>query len=908
VPELRPYQAEALEVLDRRLEESPDVLLQAATGAGKCLAPGTPVLRYDGRVSPVEALAVGDLLMGPDSLPRRIVSLASGEEEMYMIIPVKGEPFTVNGSHVLSLRMTGEGGARKAVAPGGAAYLPGEIADIPVNEYLAASKTFKHVAKGFRAGLIEFPPLESTLPVPPYILGVWLGDGNSRGPEICNVDFEVTGAWEGYADAIGHGCRRVEAPGKAAISRFNGPASGPLGRGHRRNLVRNALDGLGLWENKHVPHHYKTALAPDRLELLAGIIDTDGYLCNNCYDLCLKHRRLAEDTAFVARSLGLAAYVTPAMKTCANTGARGEYFRISVSGDIDRIPCRVKRRIASPRLQRKNVLNFGFDVRPEGPGRYFGFELEGPDGRFLLGDFTVTHNTVIFAELIRRLVSRYPAIKVGVMAHRQELIFQARDKILAAWPEGEGQVGLACASAGPVDTGRPVTVGSVQTMARRRFDEPFDLLIVDEAHHIPFLEFKGKRGTLSQYHKVISAHRAASPGMRVLGVTATPYRLNHGYIYGDRCREGRTNPFPALDFMVSMEGLVEAGYLCPVRFKVPVDMAESLAGVGVRHGEYDERALGEMMSQPLHLSSALDAYGKYGEGRGKALVFAVTIGHARALADVLSAAGPAAAVHHMMDRGERAGILEAFARGGLRFLVNVGILTEGWDSPAVDLILMCRPTKSPGLYVQMVGRGTRPSPGKADLLVLDLADNHKAHGDPSEPRVRVGREAQGDAPEKICPRCKELVALSAKACPACGFAFEAQDDEDERGTVDVSPELVEIGHGGRPARRADGPADVLGWAVVPHVSAAGNRMARVDVYVRGRRDPVRHYLDFEGAASAWGQARARVWWVSYADPHRRPPDTVNEAVSRARGELRIPDRLAVGTDANGYRRITEWSS
>ena len=306
--ELRPYQREAVETIASRLKKNPTALLQAPTGSGKCLAPGTPVLLYDGRVAPVENLKIGDRLMGPDSLPREIVSLASGREEMFQIVPNKGAPFAVNSSHVLSLRITGMGRGKAALGPGGERHKAGDIVNVSVADYLKGTKTFRHVAKGYRAGAVAFPWPERELPIPPYILGVWLGDGTSNSSEICNVDHEVLKAWRDYAVMINHVCSLVECKGRVPIHRIKHAydRKGVNTRSHP-NKSRHALFQLNLTLNKHIPQIYKTASVNDRLELLAGIIDTDGYLSRGCYDLCLKQETLANDIAFVARSLGLAA-------------------------------------------------------------------------------------------------------------------------------------------------------------------------------------------------------------------------------------------------------------------------------------------------------------------------------------------------------------------------------------------------------------------------------------------------------------------------------------------------------------------------------------------------------------------------------------------------------------------------
>lgn len=359
------------------------MIVAGTTGTGKCFAKDTPILMYSGEIKPVQEVQPGDLLMGPDSHPRMVERLGSGREMMYSVTPTKGDKYIVNESHILSLRMTGNN--QRTIGPNGERYAAGDIANLTVHDYINASKTFKHCAMGWRAG-VDFKG-ESNLPIPPYILGVWLGDGTSRDPEICSVDQEVISAWSKYAESIGCKTTRKEYSDRTPVYSIS------TDRG-KKNPVRDHMNALNLLQNKHIPHDYKTASTSDRLELLAGLIDTDGYLSCNGWDVAFKQKVLAEDTVFLARSLGLAAYVKKRSKTCTNTGATGTYYRISISGECIRVPCRVERRMAAGRRQKKNVLNVGVRVDPVGVGDYYGFEISGNDRLFLLGDFTVVHNTV----------------------------------------------------------------------------------------------------------------------------------------------------------------------------------------------------------------------------------------------------------------------------------------------------------------------------------------------------------------------------------------------------------------------------------------------------------------------------------------------------------------------------------
>jgi DNA repair protein RadD len=399
------------------------------------------------------------------------------------------------------------------------------------------------------------------------------------------------------------------------------------------------------------------------------------------------------------------------------------------------------------------------------------------ENEVLLEAATGSGKTLIFAELIRRFMTSRPKMRVIVMAHRQELVTQAFHKLARTWPDGIEHIGLACGGTGPVDVEKEVVIGSVQTLCRRKLDGDFRLLIVDECHHIPGLEAGG------QYHKVIQKLRGINPKLKILGVTATPFRLGHGYIYGTETLRGKQNLFPRLNHKISMDELIQEGFLVPVRAKEAFPMEKALSRVPVKNGDYDIAELSTLCGREKCLKAALDAYVNKGEGRKKALIFAVSIEHANKLKDVFLAEGfKAGAVSSDNTDEERLKVLGEFNNGELNVLVNVGILTEGWDSPKVDLILMCRPTKAPSLFVQMVGRGARPFEGKKDLLILDLAENFKTHGSPSSPMVSLGskkRFKRDSLDYKICPQCMEFVIMNKAACPVCGFEFRKRLYEDE---------------------------------------------------------------------------------------------------------------------------------
>nr|ANR76359.1 DNA primase/helicase [Skeletonema virus LDF-2015a] len=333
-------------------------IVVAPTGIGKSLAPDTKVLRYDGKVVRADEVQVGDKLMGPDSKPRNVTNVNLQTGPMYRVTPTKGEPFECNADHILSLRHCSTG----------------EVKNVVLTDYLNWSKNQKHLWKMWRTGVD--PSWNSlTSPSMAYCIGAYLGDGREQGPEIC-----MGKAKQPVIDYM------ISTELKPTRVKFDRGAY-YIGFSKKSDLWCEVCDCL---KPRKVPQYIKAGCKENRENILAGLLDTDGSLTNGGAEITQKSEQLADDICFIARSLGLAAY----KKSKWVNGQ--EYFRVTISGDMTSIPC--KRLKFKARKQVKNVLNVGFKVEPIGEGTYRGIALDG-DHLFLLGDFTVTHNTEFFRYL-----------------------------------------------------------------------------------------------------------------------------------------------------------------------------------------------------------------------------------------------------------------------------------------------------------------------------------------------------------------------------------------------------------------------------------------------------------------------------------------------------------------------------
>lgn len=374
-------------------------LVSGDGGIGKCLGKGTPVLMFDGTVKPVEQVYNGDLVMGPDSFPRVVRGVTSGTGPLYRVTPVKGDSYVVNDRHVLSLKWTPRTNYRRPEGP--INMTVGEFLDLPTQER-------RHLM-GWRSG-VEWA--EKAVELPPYLLGLWLGDGSCGFPEITTADPQIVEpALREFGDR--HGltvvCRETACNGKARPWRLTGKKKHP-------NAFSVALRRLGVFKNKHIPLSYLATSSRARLELLAGLIDTDGSISTGCYEISQKRDAMAEGILFLARSLGFAAYDRVGMKS-AQSGIARPYHRITISGDIDRIPVKLSYKRAAPRRQKKRVDVSAIAVESIGEGRFYGFEVDG-DHLFLLGDFTVTHNSLLMQQLCTCAVLGRPWLGMALGAGR----------------------------------------------------------------------------------------------------------------------------------------------------------------------------------------------------------------------------------------------------------------------------------------------------------------------------------------------------------------------------------------------------------------------------------------------------------------------------------------------------------
>lgn len=356
-------------------------------GTGKCLGLGTKVTMANGHVKSVEDIVIGDRLMGPDGSARTVMSTNVGYGNLFKIIPISGDPWICNDVHVLTLAKSRK--HRKNTA---------DIIDIPLNAWANKSDSFKSNYKLFSVGVDKFETNALELPIDPYFLGAWFGHGSKSLINLKDGKALVKVALSNPDPEIFHLCEAQAAKWGLRVKTYyenstRCPTYQLVGDEHANPLL-DAFRRL-VTPDINVPDIYMRAPIQERLQFLAGYLDTDGFLDNNGYEIVQKRKDWAEAIWWLARSVGLHSVINPKLGTIKKDGVvvfEGDYWRVYISGHTDMIPCRITRKQAGPRQRIRDATRTGFSYESHGQGAYYGFTLDG-DGRFLLGDFTVTHNT-----------------------------------------------------------------------------------------------------------------------------------------------------------------------------------------------------------------------------------------------------------------------------------------------------------------------------------------------------------------------------------------------------------------------------------------------------------------------------------------------------------------------------------
>ena len=444
----------------------------------------------------------------------------------------------------------------------------------------------------------------------------------------------------------------------------------------------------------------------------------------------------------------------------------------------------------------------------------------------------------IVAALCKDALQNWPETRVLMLTHMKELIEQNAAKMREHWPNAP--LGIYSASVGKKQLGEPITFAGIQSISKRAAQIGHtDIIIIDECHLVGHKDEGG-------YRALIAGLQAINPSIRVIGLTATPYRLGHGLI------TDKPAIFDGIVKPVSIEELVFKGYLAPLRSKHTGKRLDT-TGVHKRGGEFIESELQAAVNTDENNDALVSEIMARAEGRRSWLLFCAGVQHAQAMADALIAAGvKAECVTGATPKKERERIIASFKAGEITALTNANVLTTGFDAPDTDLIVLARPTLSPALYVQMAGRGMRLKSHIDDCLVLDFAGCVETHGPVTAviPPSKNG-EKSGKPPVKPCPECGEILHASTMTCTACGHIFEREEPKLALRNDDI------MGIDGREMA-------VTSWLWSKHTSQnSGKDMLRCTYYGLLSDKPVTEYFCVTHTGYAGDKAARAVGAIAY---------------------------------------------
>lgn len=465
-------------------------------GSG-CHAKGEKIMMADGKYKLVEDVVVGEQLMGDDSKPKTVKQLFRGKDKMYEITPKKGNSFVVNQNHILTLKSTNtfsysysdkehrfkchwmalvngiptnmvknfpvkyterkvyykkvtyydtKDDAIEAIEAfkielykSGNCLKKGDVFDIKLSDYVKYNKKFNG-EKNFYLFFNELVFEEKQTEIDPYFLGCWLGDGSSNTVSITTMDEEIANYTKNYAVENGLSVRTAEKPDNKAKT-YHISTCSKVG-GYRRNTILNKFKDANLIKNKHIPDDYKCNSKNVRLQILAGLIDTDGNYQAHCkqYTIIQKNEKLIDDICYVAKSLGFACYKSPIKCSCVMKGEKfvGDYFRVNISGEgIEQIPVKLERKkFKTVRTKAKDVKCVSFKFKELDNDDYYGFELDG-NGRYVFGeDQLVTHNSngkSLLNELVCKTLGEYvEKLPISILTQKRSGAENASPMLMSA--------------------------------------------------------------------------------------------------------------------------------------------------------------------------------------------------------------------------------------------------------------------------------------------------------------------------------------------------------------------------------------------------------------------------------------------------------------------------------------------
>ena len=407
----------------------------------------------------------------------------------------------------------------------------------------------------------------------------------------------------------------------------------------------------------------------------------------------------------------------------------------------------------TPRDYQENALNALFSYLANNKGNPL---IVAPVG---------SGKSLILAEAIKRAHQLVPRARIVVLTHVKELLVQNAEELKEQYPECD--YGFYCASLKQKRLHNDVTFASIQSIHKKiaKFNRAPQIIFIDECHLI-------SHKSDTQYRKFIDSAIAINPNVRVCGLTGTPFRADTG-----RIDEGENKLFDDVVYDIDIKYMIDNGYLCkPVTPQVNTKM--DVSGVGTRNGDYIIGQLEKAIDTGEITKNCTAEIIHHAEqtNRKKWLIFTAGLAHCEHVRDEIRGCGVSCEmVTGETPKEERDRIIQDYKDGKITCLVNVAVLTTGFNAPDIDLIVFMRPTKSPVLYIQCLGRGMRTAPNKEDCLVLDFGGVIDELGAIDQINIRKlykeKEKGKGEAVTKTCPDCETVCYAAQRYCFECGHDF-----------------------------------------------------------------------------------------------------------------------------------------
>jgi len=510
---------------------------------------------------------------------------------------------------------------------------------------------------------------------------------------------------------------------------------------------------------------------------------------------------------------------------------------------------------------------------------------------------TGTGKSLVIAQIATDAVQRWFG-RVLILAHVKELLEQNADKIQRLCPDLN--VGIYSAGLNSRDTSHSVIVAGIQSVYKRAAElGPFDLAIQDECHLL-------SPDSDTMYQSFFKDMKELNPNLRIIGLTATPFRMKGGVI----CKP--ENLLNHICYEAGLKDMIAQGYLAKLISKSGRAEA-NWKELHIRGGEFVANEVEAAMDEKALVSSACHEIVSLTRERKSVLIFTSGVAHCQHVAEKIAEYSyqECAVVTGDTPAWERAEILARFKgekvaddffadKPPLKYLANVNVLTTGFDAANTDCVVLLRPTNSAGLLVQMVGRGTRLSLGKTDCLVLDYGGNIMRHGPVDMIQVKEpGTGGGGEAPAKMCPQCRSVIFAGYLTCPDCGYVFPPSGKNKTTSQAESSGILS------GQTSYADYEVKDVYYAVHQKFGAPDDapKTMRIDYHI----GIMQHFSEWVCPEhTGWVRAKFESWWRNRSKTP--PPRSAEEAVKLASdGALAMPRKIVVKSVAGEkYDQVVDY--